>query len=866
MQTRTAFNGGEQSPEAGARFDMDAFSRGCATLENWIVSCMGGIKRRRGMRQFAELDQQSDDVIGERQALLRPYIYSYSELSQDRYLVSLSSGRIRVFAQNGTQEAEFISSSYYPDGETDADYDFYLDPDTINVQQVNALMIITCSTNAPLQLKRDSAGNWTLDEYQFKNPPWRHETEKRDEKITVTRALDDDSLEYSFMVDFSAITDDNESSIDAGDVLSISFWVDQQEAFELGATTRNGLEKRTSDTVATTAKGTRFCVPSDTTVTYWICTQEFVSSIYSEGLEYPSNYPDNFEKAVDVSSYDGVSVYWTVGSVAGCSKGTKFGIKSGYWKHYTCIKDFTRDDMVSGLETYDDYPDYFRPGLTIGNAMACQGEWEFWCSGTWYGEYAVLRNYESASIYDDGWETAGRSRSYIESASNENITGNESAEACYLQLMLLQSRRVSETGIISGWPPDGCGNRLIVKGFQYIQTLTASVVADDDGNVTSVNWICNDAVQVSWSGTRSIDVWSWKAFSDRYGYPELCAIFEQRLVFAATNAQPQTIWMSQPDDLSNFFVYEGDDSAIAVTMATTTQNPICWMLERGSVLMIGTSDREYVLSSSSGTLTPDTLTKKMYGNVGSSSVNALEAIDKVLFIERGGGRCYEYGYNYEIDGYRANDLTVLAPHVLANHGGAVDATFISKPERQAVFALEDGQAALCAYQSMHNVNAWHRWTTNGKVLSVCAMPNGSSNDRLFLLVERDVPDADGADGWETKSVLNIEVVDDDSPYVDNFNNDYTSTLVTNSMKNPMEAQMNKSLRQEIAFRFLTNVPLGNMLFTSDSGDHWAKAPLQASSIPAGWHKLATFNSWQYDTGVGIQVWGDNPLSLLCLQG
>lgn len=50
MQTRTCFNGGEQSPELAARCDLDAYMRGCRVLENWEVSQMGGVKRRRGMR------------------------------------------------------------------------------------------------------------------------------------------------------------------------------------------------------------------------------------------------------------------------------------------------------------------------------------------------------------------------------------------------------------------------------------------------------------------------------------------------------------------------------------------------------------------------------------------------------------------------------------------------------------------------------------------------------------------------------------------------------------------------------------------------------------------------------------------------
>lgn len=869
MQTRIAFNGGEQAQQAGARYDMDAYLRGCRTLENWDVSCLGGIKRRKGMRQFADMEQGSESVAGERQAKLFPFIYSYAETSSERYLVSIAPARVRVFDRDGNQQADFISYYYYTENpdEHDTNGDWCFDADSLNVQQLNSLLIITSASSPPMQLKKDSDGNWTLQEYELKNRPWRYEKEKRDESLVVTAQVDDDSLEVAYDVDFSAVTDETESTIDGTDKLRLTYWVDQQEATALSAVARQDVTVLSSSMLQQSfAKGDKLCVPSETSVTYWVCTQEWPSTVYKEGLEYPSNYPDNFDKAVDISSYSSVSVYWSVSSVKGCYAGTKFGIRSGYWNYYTCIKDFTYDASDPNSTEIDDLTDYFRPGICLGDALPCQGEWEFWCSGTWFGEYAVIRNYESKSIYDSGWETAGRSRSYIESASNEKVTGDESGEACYLRLMLLSSRRVSSSSITSGFPPDSCGNRLIVKGFQHSQTLTANVTTDSEGNVTSVSWTCPDLIQVDWKGSKTIDTWSWQAFSDRYGYPRLCAIYGQRLVFAATEAQPQTIWLSQTDDFNNFLIYDGDDSGMAMTLATTTQNPICWILEREKIMMLGTSDKEYIVSPPSGqNVTASNLSKSMHGNTGSANVKALQADNKVLFIERGGGRCYEYGYNNETDSYQAKDISILAPCVLADHGGVVDGGFVEKPERQAVFTLADGQVALCAYQTLHNVNAWHRWSTNGTILSACAIPDGSNSDRLFFLVERSSKNSDGQDGWEDETVLNIEVVDDDSPYEDNFLNDYTSTMLTNSMINPTQSPVNKSLRQAIAFHFISDVPLKNMTFTGD-GEHWSRAPLQADVLPAGWHKLAAWNSWDYDIMIGVKVWGNNECELLCLQG
>lgn len=39
-----------------------------------------------------------------------------------------------------------------------------------------------------------------------------------------------------------------------------------------------------------------------------------------------------------------------------------------------------------------------------------------------------------------------------------------------------------------------------------------------------------------------------------YGFPSLVDVFQQRLVLAATQAQPQTVWLSKTDDLNSFEV------------------------------------------------------------------------------------------------------------------------------------------------------------------------------------------------------------------------------------------------------------------------------------------------------------------------
>lgn len=172
--------------------------------------------------------------------------------------------------------------------------------------------------------------------------------------------------------------------------------------------------------------------------------------------------------------------------------------------------------------------------------------------------------------------------------------------------------------------------------LKYTETVDA-----DTGAVTASAWTDITPIILPFTGRRQIVDWSWTAFRHAYGYPILSEIYCQRLVFASTAAQPQSLWMSKTDDLNNFDTGTQDDSSLALTLSTTAQNEICWLMAHSSRLLIGTADAEYIITSgNAAALTHAAVRVENHGYVGSSPVPAIMAVDKVLYCERGGGRLY----------------------------------------------------------------------------------------------------------------------------------------------------------------------------------------------------------------------------------
>lgn len=346
-------------------------------------------------------------------------------------------------------------------------------------------------------------------------------------------------------------------------------------------------------------------------------------------------------------------------------------------------------------------------------------------------------------------------------------------------------------------------------------------------------------------------MWSFAAFRGVYGFPSLVDVFQQRLVLAATQAQPQTVWLSKTDDLNSFEVGKQDDSALALTLSTTTQNRICWLMAQSSRLLLGTADAEWAVSGGQGVMTYSNARADSHGFVGSSDVPALMATDKVLYVERGGGRVYQYGYDYESDGFVSRDLTVFADHVLADGGGCRGVAFVRKPEPRAVFVRRDGALALMTYNSMHQVHAWHRYTTDGVFEGVAVLPNGDQADLLFALVSRE-------DGRF------IEVLAPGNEFQDPGGRDFVSVLETNALIS-LEAAGRRQHSGGVMFFFGSDALVDGVEVSID-GTRWDVQDRSPSSfLTRGWHSLVADGCWNYDSMVGIRVSGNRDFNLLAIQ-
>ena len=81
------------------------------------------------------------------------------------------------------------------------------------------------------------------------------------------------------------------------------------------------------------------------------------------------------------------------------------------------------------------------------------------------------------------------------------------------------------------------------------------------------------------------DKFALGAFSTTTGFPSCVAFYEERLTFAATTAQPQTIFWSVGGSFEDFRIGDEDDAALTFTIGSNEINVIQYLSSSRSLIV-----------------------------------------------------------------------------------------------------------------------------------------------------------------------------------------------------------------------------------------------------------------------------------------
>lgn len=230
-------------------------------------------------------------------------------------------------------------------------------------------------------------------------------------------------------------------------------------------------------------------------------------------------------------------------------------------------------------------------------------------------------------------------------------------------------------------------------------------------------------------------------FSAAGDYPSVVSLYQQRLVFAASINQPETVWMSR---IADYFNFTRSKNMVAsdraeFDLAGEQLNRVRGMLQLRE-LLIFTSSGEFSVTGPDGGFDATNPIITQYGYVGSAAVKPLVAEDTAIFVDRSGRGVRDLRYAYESDGYSGSDLTIFASHFF--EGRQVVAWAMAKSPWSLVWTvLDNGKLLAFTYKREHQVWAWTEMEIDGAVESVATIPEGG-DDATYIIVRRQVGGVD----------------------------------------------------------------------------------------------------------------------------
>jgi hypothetical protein len=347
-------------------------------------------------------------------------------------------------------------------------------------------------------------------------------------------------------------------------------------------------------------------------------------------------------------------------------------------------------------------------------AVLVSGKWFFKTYGIWTATVVVERSLDGTTNWESVRAYTGRKD------RNIDVEGEEDEEAYY---------RINITSWTSQTATNGEDSRAVFElEDRFIYGVVQVTAFGSSTSVTATvkrNLFSHDATQY----------WAEGAWSGVRGYPAACAFYENRMFFAGTTFQPQTLWASIVDDYENFTTGTADDDSLAFTLSSTERQQVLWMISQ-SRLVIGTTSGEWTAQGGDleNPITPTKIKVKQQSNFGSQQGRALLVNDTILFVQRSGRKLREAVYDAIREGYQSNDVTILSEHITA--GGITSPSYQS--DRDSIFwAVANGNLIGMTYEKEQSVIAWHRHTTAGTVESVETV-YGELDDEVWVSVLRTI--------------------------------------------------------------------------------------------------------------------------------
>ena len=242
--------------------------------------------------------------------------------------------------------------------------------------------------------------------------------------------------------------------------------------------------------------------------------------------------------------------------------------------------------------------------------------------------------------------------------------------------------------------------------------------------------------------------WAFSEFSSVYGWPTGIAFFKERLTYT----RGKQVFHSIVGAFTNFARKDAgsvtSETAMSLSLAADKLDSIRW-LAQSRTLVIGSARAELALGEQT---TQQVYSATNVQNVpqteyGSRLLRPLRVGESVLFVERAGHRIRDMKFDFTIDRYKAEDITVLSEHIFdgsevlgdteQEQRDIVDWAYQQQRDSLVWCVLSDGALASLVFNRERGVIAWTPHYLGGDAVVEAAQsipsPDGRTDDAWFIV-------------------------------------------------------------------------------------------------------------------------------------
>lgn len=748
-QLKSSFAGGELSPSMYGRTDIAKYDSGAAVLRNFFVLRYGGAANRPGFKFIAQ-------TYNNKKAVLIPFMYS----TDQNYIVEITAGRCQFYTDGGIVVKE--------DGTPYSIENFFADKDLedaakIKYTQSADVLFIVHPAHAPMTLTRYGSLDWRFEAMDITGGPFDASNFNSAYIVTKTQQWTTpgtytvhipagiDSIEYKIAGAGGGGGGGNHMSHGpylyggnggSGELLTGKMTVTSNSDYQVivgaGGAGGVGVKYSNSQTSGESGGNSSFGNISArgggggyraTTPSYSSSDGEWLGgSDGANGTSYGAGGAGGNGTSWSGTAGSGGNGWVEILYSASIGDNTTVKASDVYGDITLTASDdiFAKSDegslfaLTHFLET-----DYKKgtPSSTGGNLQVSvlpKSNVYIESFGFWDGNFS-LEKYDPVSLQWVNVRTQSGNRSQNYSLTEENTSES------------IASYRVTSTEFNTGvWS----GENEKQRGYITIQ----SIGGDYTGHVLITEYVSptvvKGTVKKQLASTDETRDFAFAAWNGEKGYPSATGFYEDRLVFAGSKGFPQTFWTSKTGDYYNFgtSIPSADDDGITATLNGGQMNGIKAIIAFGEMLLL-TAGGEFKVSGGGKAITGSNVLSQPQEYRGVSDVNPVTIGSRIIYVQHQGNIIRDLAYSYDVDKYTGDDLNLLASHLFEGHK-IISMTYQQIPNSIVWCVRDDGLLLGLTYIKEQDIYAWHQHTTaGGKFVSVCNI-GGSTEDKLYAVIER----------------------------------------------------------------------------------------------------------------------------------